>query len=229
MKRFYKEVSVHEAEQGWQVLLDEKPMHTPARRQLVAPTRAVAEAIASEWRMQGEQIDKASLRLTGYAALALDVVREQRHAVIAELLDYGDTDLLLYREDQEANLQRQQAENWDPWLRWALDRYGLHFRVASGIMPVEQNEDNILIYKGVLEDLGDWQLALLAVVTKATTSLILGLAFSRNEANAQKLLHLSRLEEDFNIAKWGADGEALAKQQAVRAELEAAETLRAAL
>src|SRR5215831_12558566 len=50
MKRFYKETSVEADDDGWRVLLDGKSMRTPAKAVLVLPTRALAGAIAAEWR-----------------------------------------------------------------------------------------------------------------------------------------------------------------------------------
>jgi chaperone required for assembly of F1-ATPase len=50
MKRFYKETAVDAGDGGYRVLLDGKPMRTPAKAVLVTPTRALAEAIATEWQ-----------------------------------------------------------------------------------------------------------------------------------------------------------------------------------
>src|SRR5258708_22314797 len=50
MKRFYKETAVAAGDGGYRVLLDGKPMRTPAKAVLVTPTQALAEAIAAEWR-----------------------------------------------------------------------------------------------------------------------------------------------------------------------------------
>ena len=50
MKRFYKETAVDAGDGGFRVLLDGKPMRTPAKAVLVVPTQALAEAIAAEWR-----------------------------------------------------------------------------------------------------------------------------------------------------------------------------------
>ena len=48
-KRFYNQAHVGEGgPDGFPVLLDGKPVRTPARRPLAAPTRALAEAIAQE-------------------------------------------------------------------------------------------------------------------------------------------------------------------------------------
>ena len=45
MKRFYKDTAVDAGDGGFRVLLDGKPMRTPAKAVLVVPTEALAEAI----------------------------------------------------------------------------------------------------------------------------------------------------------------------------------------
>src|SRR3974377_1412185 len=59
-KRFYKNVSVGEQRQsGYPVLLDGRPIRTPARRPLTAPTPAPADALAAEWDAQKDVLDPA--------------------------------------------------------------------------------------------------------------------------------------------------------------------------
>ena len=50
VKRFWSEVAVAEAEGGLGIALDGRPLKTPARATLLVPSRALAEAIADEWR-----------------------------------------------------------------------------------------------------------------------------------------------------------------------------------
>ena len=73
MKRFYKETAVDAGDGGWRVLLDGKPMRTPAKTVLMVPTQALAEAIAAEWRAVPEdsEINTAHLPLTRLAASPL--------------------------------------------------------------------------------------------------------------------------------------------------------------
>src|SRR6266508_2142431 len=47
-RRFYGRAEVAEGEGGFGVLLDGRPVKTPARRALAAPTRALAAALAAE-------------------------------------------------------------------------------------------------------------------------------------------------------------------------------------
>ncbi len=51
-KRFYADVSVAAEEGAFRVLLDGKPVRTPARNVLAVDRRNVAEALAAEWRAQ---------------------------------------------------------------------------------------------------------------------------------------------------------------------------------
>ncbi len=74
MKRFYKEVSVEPLEEGCQILLDRRPVRTPARLPLLLPSLALADAVAEEWRSQGEEIDPRAMPLTGLANAAIDRV-----------------------------------------------------------------------------------------------------------------------------------------------------------
>ena len=88
MKRFYKETSVEAAPEGGghRVLLDGRPMRTPAKAILVLPTPALAEAIAAEWGAVPEaaEINVAHLPLTRLAATGLDRVGNQRDRVIED-------------------------------------------------------------------------------------------------------------------------------------------------
>src|SRR5262245_65769534 len=77
-KRCYK--TAHSGE-GGAVLLDGKPIRTPARRALEAPTRALAEVIAGEWEQQRDAIDPARMPLTRLANAIIDAVSETPQAV----------------------------------------------------------------------------------------------------------------------------------------------------
>jgi chaperone required for assembly of F1-ATPase len=150
-------------------------------------------------------------------------MKTSRQETIEELLRYGETDLLLYREDREAALQRQQQEQWQPWLDWAEGAFGTAYRVTQGIIPIRQPEQNHHIYQRILAELSDEQCLALLEIVGVTTSLVLGLAFLRTvRLKPDELLSISRLEEDFNITRWGEDAEAAARRESARARLEAA-------
>ena len=110
MKRFYKETAVEAGDGGFRVLLDGKPMRTPAKAVLVVPTRALAEAIAAEWREVPEkaEINVSHLPLTRLAATGLDRVTSQRERVIEDTAKYAGSDLLCYRAPAPSSLVERQ-------------------------------------------------------------------------------------------------------------------------
>lgn len=219
MKRFYEIATA----QNGAVLLDGKALHSPAKHPVVFPNSVLAEACAKEWNAQGEIVDKASLPFTSLASLALDIVPAQRDAMIDELVEYGETDLLFYRDEPDSALGEQQHREWQPWLNNAQVEWGTRYLTGVGISPVAQPEENRMAHRHALQALGDWELALMAFVVKPTTSLILSWFFLKHRLNAQELFHLSRLEEAHNTAQWGEDEEAAKRASALQADLNAAE------
>src|SRR5262245_20915525 len=63
-RRFYTAAAIAEEEGSFAVVLDGRPVKTPARRALAALDRALAEALAGEWQAQGDFIDPAKMPLT---------------------------------------------------------------------------------------------------------------------------------------------------------------------
>ena len=68
MKRFYKETGVDADEGGFRVLLDGRPLKTPAKRELLLPVEGLADAVAEEWDAQAENIQPDVMPITRLAA-----------------------------------------------------------------------------------------------------------------------------------------------------------------
>ena len=77
MKRFYKIVDIAPAPGGFAVLLDGRPVKTPARNALVLPTEELARAIAAEWRGQGDDVIATSMPLLRLSNTIIDGVAAQ--------------------------------------------------------------------------------------------------------------------------------------------------------
>src|SRR5688572_6797948 len=71
-RRFYTSASAVTAEGGYGVALDERRLLTPGGAPFIAPTRALAEVCAAEWKAQGEHIVPASMPITQLAFAAID-------------------------------------------------------------------------------------------------------------------------------------------------------------
>ena len=119
MKRFYKDVTIVAESDGHAIRLDDRPVRTPARALLTLPTLALAQAVAEEWRAQGDTVDPASMPFTGLANAAIDHIVPNRAQFAAGIARYGESDLLCYRAHSPETLVARQAAAWDPLLDWA--------------------------------------------------------------------------------------------------------------
>jgi len=228
MKRFYKNVSVAPAPGGFAVLLDGKPVKTPARNELRLTTRALAEAVAAEWRGQGDTVLAASMPLLRLSNTAIDGVAANRDAVVNAILRFGENDLLCYRAQQPPDLAARQAEGWDPLLDWARWRWGAHLRVADGVNHIDQSADALEALREAMRGLDAFTLGALHVIASITGSLVLGLAVADGHVGGARAFELSRIDEVYQAEKWGADAEATRRTAALAHDVDKAVELIAA-
>lgn len=223
MKRFYDKVSVGTAEHRWSVLLDGKPVLTPARHPLVVPEPRLAEAVAAEWAAQQGTIDASAMPLTKLATTAIDLMPDRRDDAVEEAAGYAGTDLLCYRAVSPHSLASRQAAAWQPWLDWAERQYDARLVPAAGVMPAEQDAVALRSLRTAVERLDDWRLVGLHAAVTSTGSLILGLAIERGALGAGEAFDAALLDELFEIDEWGEDAEQTARHARLRADLEAAD------
>jgi chaperone required for assembly of F1-ATPase len=229
MKRFYKDVSVAPAEGGFCVLLDGKPIKTPARNALLLPTEALAGAIAAEWQNQGDEVIATTMPLLRLANTVVDGVAVNRADVIAAILRFGENDLLCYRAHQPPALAARQREGWDPLLTWVRQRHGAQMRVAEGVGHVDQTPDALLALRQALEEEGPFTLGALHVIASITGSAVLALAVAAGFITGEEAFALSRIDETYQAEKWGEDAEAAKRAAALAHELGKAVELMAAV
>jgi chaperone required for assembly of F1-ATPase len=220
MKRFYKDVSVAEEGGAFRILLDGKPVKTPSRKSLIVPTRALAEAVAEEWRGQGETVELAEMFITRLATAGADA---NRGHIGEQLLVFGKSDLLCYRAEAPRELAARQVAAWDPLLDWAHQKFGARFAVATGIVFVEQPAEALLALEKAVWDRDDFVLAAVHAAASITGSLVLALALAERRLTAEQAFAASRLDETFQAEKWGQDAEAEARTARLAGELAAAE------
>jgi len=220
MKRFYKEVSVAGENGAFHVLLDGKPIKTPGHWPLALPTRALASAIAEEWRAQKDKIETSSMPLTGLAMAAIDGAAAER---AWQALAFAKSDLLCYRAEEPAELVSRQSAAWDKLLDWAHARYGARLKLASGIVFVEQPSDALAAFERAVANRSPFHLTALHSAAAITGSLVLALALAEGRLNAAEAFAASRIDEAFQAEKWGEDAEATARAARLAGELAAVE------
>jgi chaperone required for assembly of F1-ATPase len=211
-KRFWKSSLAEPCEGGFTVRLDARAVKTPAKRALVLPTLAMAEAIAQEWDAQQGVIRPDTMPMTRAANSAIDKVTPLHGAVVDELAGYGGTDLLCYRATGPAPLQQRQAEAWDPLLLWAETTFHAPLNVTQGVMYLPQPEASLARLRAPLAAQSAFHLAGLHDLVAISGSLVLALAVARNHLSADAAFDLSRIDEAWQIEQWGADDEAEAHE-----------------
>jgi len=223
--RFFKEVHVGTDEgAGFPILLDGKPIKTPARRTLAAPTKALAEHLAQEWHAQEKIIDPARMPLTRLANAVIDAVAEQSHAVADEVTKYLGSDLLLYRADAPPGLVARQAQHWDPVLDWAHRSLGARFVRVEGVVFAAQPEQAIAAARAAIPA-DHWRLGAIASITTLTGSALLALALAHGHVDADTAWAAAHVDEDWQMEHWGRDEVAIARRDYRLGEMLAAATV----
>jgi chaperone required for assembly of F1-ATPase len=222
MKRFYRAVRIAPSGQGHGILLDERAARTPAKQPLIVPSEPLAEAIAAEWRSQGDTIRPETMPLTRLASTAIDRMPALRGAAIDEVVAYVDTDLLCYRAAEPFELVRRQHRAWQPVLDWLSAVHGARLAVTTSILPLVQPDDARLRLRAAIENLPDWPLVGVHAATAALGSLALGLALLHDRIDAETALAASLLDELFEIERWGTDPEAERRHAVLRRDITAA-------
>jgi len=229
-KRFYTEVSVNEAEGAFAVLLDGRPVKTPAKNQLAAPTAELAGLMRDEWASQVEVIDPRSMPVTRLVNTAIDGVAQDPQPVFEDILRFSAGDLLCYRAEGPDRLVERQRDHWDPVLDWAAQDLGARFVLIEGVMPKEQPREAVAAVAARLRQ-HDSPIALAALhtFTTLTGSALLAMAFAEGRLSAEEAWRLAHVDEDWTNEHWGSDAEAEHRRSLRLQELQAAAAVFTAL
>jgi ATP synthase mitochondrial F1 complex assembly factor 2 len=203
-KRFWKEVHVKEVPEGYQILLDKRPVRTPAKSILVIPRSKpqLAHAIAIEWDMlesAQQALKNHNIPMTSIAARAQDILETEasgedkiRSEIITTMMRYLDTDTLLcwapasgsasaldMQTEQKDSLRDIQIKTATPIISYLSTHVwpGVDIKPVldeNSIMPVQQDETTRSVIKGWMAGLPAFELAALERAVLAGKSLLVG-------------------------------------------------------
>jgi chaperone required for assembly of F1-ATPase len=231
-KRFYAAANIAPHEGGFVITLDGKMVRTPQGKLLHCAAQQLAAAIAAEWEAQVEHIDTDAMPLTRLLNITLDRVESDREALLADIANYAETDLLCYRAPREENalglpssnqkLRLLQLQHFDPILAWAKETYGLHFVCTDGLVPVAQPSASRATIEAVFAVANHHELASLALMAPILGSALLTLAVWKGRMSAEEALAAAHLDEAVHAEQWGDDPELAQKWAAKCREVKAA-------
>jgi chaperone required for assembly of F1-ATPase len=222
LRRFYKDVWVAGEAAPFSIQLDGKPLRTPLKAPLALPTRALAEAVADEWRNQAETIDARSMPLTKLANTAIDWVDTQRQRVIDDIVRFAGSDLVCYRASEPEALRERQARAWDRVIAWANRALDIDLILASGVIFRDQPAHGLSVTRAHASAKSSWELAAIHNLTTLTGSAYLALMVAANAITGEEAWRAAHVDEDWQNEHWGLDSEAEARRDARRREFDAA-------
>ncbi|MEY2927775.1 MAG: hypothetical protein RL367_2252 [Pseudomonadota bacterium] len=224
MRRFYKQVAVTSlAKDLFGIVLDDRPVKTPAKAMLAVASQTLATAMADEWRAQGDVINPHAMPFTGLANAAIDHVGPDPMVFATALAAYAESELLCYRatEDQ-ADLATRQDQIWGPLLDWARQRYDVSFTIVTGIIHQPQPQKTLARLRDAVAAQPAFVLAALQPIITITGSCVIGLALAEGHLTGEAAFDAAHLDELWQEENWGADHFALETRNAHRADMMAA-------
>lgn len=219
-KRFYRAAAAAPVEGGYAIQLDGRTPKSPARKPLIAPTKALADTIAAEWEAQVEYIDNSLMPATRLAFTAIDRIAETRAEVAKEITAYAGSDHLCYRAEHPTPLVERQDREWGAILDWAKAEFGFVFIPVGGIIHQPQPPATLAAVEALALTLDDFALAGVAFASGLYGSTVLALAVRAGRLTGRKALELAHLEEAYQAEQWGEDDEAKARAAFLAVEAE---------
>jgi chaperone required for assembly of F1-ATPase len=221
-KRFYKEVGVGTAGDGFAVTLDGKSPRTPGMKPVVVPSEKLAAAMAAEWAAQGEFIDPGTMPIVRLINSAIESGDDRLQAFRDEVVKYAGNDLLLYRAETPRELVAEQERLWDAALVKLARHFGVSFQPTIGILHQAQPAATQAHLADALRDETLVPLVAMVSLTGITGSGLLALALRHGLLTADEAWEAAHVDEDHNIRLWGEVAEATERREKRRKDYDAA-------
>ncbi|XP_066432769.1 ATP synthase mitochondrial F1 complex assembly factor 2 [Eleutherodactylus coqui] len=203
-KKFYESVSISQGEGGFEINLDRRKLRTPQGKIFTVPSEPLAIAVATEWDCQRDTIKFFTMHLTTLCNTALDnPTQRNKEQLIGASLKFLETDTICYRVEEPPGLVELQTNEWDPVLKWAEGRYDVVIGSSTSIMGPVIPDETKEVFLRHLASYNSWSLLGIEFMVTQLKSLILAMALVDRFLTVQKAVKLSRLEEEYQIHRWG--------------------------
>ena len=220
MKKFWKKVSLKKlSSNSFQIMLDERILQTPLKRELVLPNLNLTQEIVKEWDQDTNNINTESMIFYGLISTSLDKIIDNRNSYINDILDYIDTDLVCYRAENPKELVELQKYKWDPIILLIEKYIGTKVQVFQGILPKKQNTTVYIKLTNLINQFNNFEISALHRITNITGSLFLSLCVLKKDISKNECFELSFLDEMWQSENWGFDEETSKKRKKIFIEL----------
>ncbi|XP_069917751.1 ATP synthase mitochondrial F1 complex assembly factor 2 isoform X7 [Oryctolagus cuniculus] len=145
-----------------------------------------------------------SVKWTTLCNTSLDnPTQRSKDQLIRAAIKFLDTDTICYKVEEPETLVELQKNEWDPVIEWAENRYGVEIGSSTSIMgpsiPARTHE----VLANHLASYNMWALQGIEFVVTQLKSMVLTLGLTDLHLTVEQAVLLSRLEEEYQIQKWG--------------------------
>ncbi len=220
MKKFWEKVSIKKlSSDSFCIMLDERILKTPLKKELVLPNLNLAQEIVKEWDQDSKNINTESMIFYGLISTSLDKIIYNKNLYINDILDYIDTDLICYRAENPKELVELQKNKWDPIILLIKKYIGTKVQVFQGILPKKQHTDVHNKLNNLINQFNIFEISALHRITNITGSIFLSLCVIKKDISKNELFELSVLDELWQAENWGFDAETSQKRKKISTEL----------
>ena len=220
MKKSWKKVSINKiSPNSFQIMLDERILQTPLKRELVLPNLNLTQEIVKEWDQDSKNINTETMIFYGLMSTSLDKIIDNRNLYINDILDYIDTDLICYRAENPKELVELQKNKWDPIILLIEKYISTKVQIFQGILPKKQHANVHSKLNNLINQFNIFEISALHRITNITGSILLSLCVLKKDISANDVFELSFLDELWQEKNWGFDKETSQKRKEISIEL----------
>ncbi|KAK1120828.1 hypothetical protein K0M31_011031 [Melipona bicolor] len=205
LKRFYRKTNILLSDGKFEITLDQRKLKTPQRKVLQVDSKPLALAIAAEWDMQKNTIDKSSMHLTALCNTVIDNPHNHtKQDMVNYIVNCLEMDTILFHSYENEELYKLQTENWDPLVQWFCDNYGVNLIKTQSIKaPTVPLETKAILTRHLMSHNYSAVCGFMYGVD-AIKSVILTLAAAERVISIKEAVRQSRLEENYQVSHWGS-------------------------
>ena len=220
MKKFWKKIEIRQSSsKKFHLLLDNKKLTTPMKKELVLPSEILVNEVLREWDQNSDNINIDDLVFYGVLSTAIDKVIIEKDAYVNDIIDFINTDLICYRAESPNDLIALQNKSWNPILLLIEKYIDVKIKVFKGIMPSNQDQKVHTEIKKLISNLSDVQISVLHRITNLIGSIFLSLCILKKDLLKEDAFECSFLDELWQAKNWGHEEDASIKRNKIRLEL----------
>ncbi|XP_030753561.1 ATP synthase mitochondrial F1 complex assembly factor 2 [Sitophilus oryzae] len=202
--RFYKSTGILKSDGKYEIILDQRKLKTPNGKLFTVDSEPLALAVATEWNAQKNKIVQSNMHITTLCNTIIDNPNNfGKLDIVNYIVNYLDTDTVLFQANEDEDLLRFQIAEWDPIIEWFNKKFNVSVKksVQMDVSPVSDNDKAKIMRHLMSYNFAAVNGFMYGVDT--LKSVILTLALIDKFLTPEKAVLLSRLEEEYQTGRWG--------------------------